>query len=181
MTDIPRRRFVVESLAGPAALAAAAAFGQTAQAAGDVLTIAVIGPGGMGTNHLKLLAARKDVRITYVCDVDANRAQAAGKLASDGGPSPKVVKDLRQVLDDKQVDAVWIATPDHWHAPAGILACDAGKHVYVEKPCCHNIREGRLLLEAARKNKRVVQTGHQSRSTGHVREAMQLLKDGAIG
>jgi predicted dehydrogenase len=181
MSEIPRRRFVVESLAGPAAVAAAAAFGQTAKAASDVLTVGVIGPGGMGTNHLKLLAARKDVRIAYVCDVDANRAQSAAKLAADAGHSPKVVKDLRQVLDDKQVDAVWIATPDHWHAPAGILACDAGKHVYVEKPCAHNVREGRLLLEAARRNKRVVQTGHQSRSTAHVIQAMQLLKEGVIG
>ena len=180
MTDLPRRQFVVESLAGPAALAAAA-FGQTAKAANDQLTVALVGPGGMGTNHLKLLAARKDVRIAYVCDVDGNRSQAAGKTAVDAGHSPKVVKDMRQVFDDKTVDAVWIATPDHWHAPAAILACEAGKHVYVEKPCCHNIREGRLLLEAARKNKRVVQTGHQSRSTAHVREAMQLLKDGVIG
>src|SRR5688500_6219681 len=83
MTEIPRRRFVVDSLAGPAALAAPAAFGQTAKAANDQLTVAVIGPGGMGTAHLKLLAARKDVRIAYVCDVDANRAQAAGKVATD--------------------------------------------------------------------------------------------------
>ena len=181
MTEVHRRRFVVESLAGPAALAAAAAFGQTAKAANDQLTIALIGPGGMGSNHLKLLATRKDVRIAYVCDVDGNRAAAAGKVATDGGHSPKVVKDMRQVFDDKSVDAVWIATPDHWHAPAAILACDAGKHVYVEKPCAHNVREGRLLLEAARRNKRIVQTGHQSRSTAHVRQAMQLLKDGAIG
>src|SRR3954471_6615193 len=129
MTDIPRRRFVVESLAGPAALAAAAAFGQTAQAAGDVLTIAVIGPGGMGTNHLKLLSARKDVRVAYVCDVDANRPASAAKLVEQNGGSPKAVKDLRQVLDDKSIEAVWIATPDHWHAPAAILAIEAGKHV----------------------------------------------------
>lgn len=181
MADLARRQFVAQSLAGPAALAAAAAFGQIAKAANEQLTVAVIGPGGMGSNHLKLLAARNDVRIAYVCDVDANRSQAAGKLVAEAGHSPRVVKDMRQIFDDKQVDAVWIATPDHWHAPAGILACDAGKHVYVEKPCCHNIREGRLLLEASRRNKRVVQTGHQSRSTAHVIQAMQLLKEGVIG
>ena len=88
---------------------------------------------------------------------------------------------MRHVLDDKSVDAVWIATPDHWHAPATILACDAGKHVYVEKPCSHNIREGRLMIEAARRNKRVVQVGTQSRSTAHVRQAMEKLHAGAIG
>src|SRR5687768_965671 len=88
---------------------------------------------------------------------------------------------MRQVFDDKTVDAVWIATPDHWHAPAAILACEAGKHVYVEKPCAHNIREGRLLIEAARKHNRIVQTGTQSRSTEHVRKAVQLLREGAIG
>ncbi len=181
MSELSRRKFVLDSLAGPAALAAAAAFGQIAQAASDKLTVAVIGPGGMGTAHLTLLSARKDVQIAYVCDVDTNRAGEAFKLANKSGHSPKVVKDLRNVLDDKSVDAVWIATPDHWHAPAGILACEAGKHVYVEKPCSHNIREGRLLLEAARRNKRVVQTGHQSRSTPHVRRAMELLHSGAIG
>jgi predicted dehydrogenase len=85
------------------------------------------------------------------------------------------------VLDDGSVEAVWIATPDHWHGPATILACDAGKHVYVEKPCCHNIREGRLMIEAARRNKKVVQVGTQSRSTAHVQKAMARLREGAIG
>jgi predicted dehydrogenase len=95
--------------------------------------------------------------------------------------APKAEKDMRRVLEDKAVDAVVIATPDHWHAPATILACDAGKHVYVEKPCSHNIREGRLMIDAARRAKRVVQAGTQSRSTEHVRRAMELLHGGAIG
>jgi predicted dehydrogenase len=85
------------------------------------------------------------------------------------------------VLDDKTVDAVWIATPDHWHGPAAILACQAGKHVYVEKPCSHNIREGRLMVEAARKHDRVMQVGMQSRSSPTVREGINLLREGAIG
>jgi predicted dehydrogenase len=91
------------------------------------------------------------------------------------------VQDLRQVLDDKAVDAVWIATPDHWHGPAAILACEAGKHVYVEKPCSHNIREGRLMVEAARKHGRVMQVGMQSRSSAMVREGIEMLRGGAIG
>ena len=88
---------------------------------------------------------------------------------------------MREVFDQKDIDAVFIATPDHWHAAATILACGAGKHVYVEKPCCHNLREGRLMIDAARRNKRVVQTGTQSRSTQHVMEAMEALKSGIIG
>jgi predicted dehydrogenase len=98
-----------------------------------------------------------------------------------GGGEPRGVGDMRRIFDDKAVDAVVIATPDHWHAPATLLACAAGKHVYVEKPCCHNIREGRLMIETARRNKMVVQTGTQSRSAPHVLEAMKRLRDGVIG
>jgi predicted dehydrogenase len=136
----------------------------------------------MGTNHLKQLVGYKDVQVAYVCDPDADRLAAAAKLVESAtGVAPKAVKDMRQVLDDKGVDGVFIATPDHWHAPATILACDAGKHVYVEKPCSHNIREGRLMIEAARRNQRVVQVGTQSRSSEHVVKAVQLIREGAIG
>ena len=162
-----------------AALAAAAKLGQAA--ADQPLNIALIGPGGMGTNHLKLLSVRKDVKVQYVCDVDANRLAAAAKVVEQNGGQAKAVKDLRRILDDKSIEAVWIATPDHWHSPAAILAVDAGKHVYVEKPVSHNVREGRLLLDAARRNKRVVQVGMQSRSAAHVREAMEAIRAGEIG
>src|SRR5213075_2347224 len=103
-----------------------------------------------------------------------NRLAKAAKLAETGsGKAPRAVQDLRQVLDDRNVDAVFIATPDHWHAPAAILALDAGKNVYVEKPCCHNIREGRLMAEAVHRSGKLLQVGTQSRSTECVREAMQ--------
>jgi predicted dehydrogenase len=122
------------------------------------------------------------VRVAYVCDADATRLAQAAKMVEEAGhKSPQAVKDLRVVLDDRAVEAVWIATPDHWHAPAAILAAEAKKHVYVEKPCCHNLREGRLMLEAARRNKIVMQVGTQSRSTPHVMAAMQRLHEGAIG
>ena len=171
-----RRTFLQTAAAAVAVPAAApAAVGQ------DKLTIAVIGPGGMGTNHLKLLAPNKSVSIAYVCDVDANRLAAAATLAAAAGHPVKPAKDLRTVLDDKAVQAVWIATPDHWHAPATILAANAGKHVYVEKPCSHNVREGRLMVEAAARNKVVVQVGTQSRSTKTVAEAMNRVHGGAIG
>ena len=179
MRNKARRTFMGQNLAAGAGLFLA---GSARAKAEDVLSVGFIGPGGMGTNHLKLLVQRKDVRIDYLCEPDANRLAAAVKVVKDAtGKEPKAVKDLRQVLDDKSIQAVWIATPDHWHGPATILACDAGKHVYVEKPCSHNIREGRLMIEAARRNKRIVQVGTQSRSSGHIIEAMKRIQSGAIG
>jgi predicted dehydrogenase len=178
---LSRRNFLNQSagFVTAAALASAAKLGLAA--AGDPLNVAVIGPGGMGTAHLNLLAVRKDLRVNYVCDPDANRAASAAKVVEQNGGSAKAVKDMRQVFDDKSIEAVWIATPDHWHSPAAILAVEAGKHVYVEKPVSHNIREGRLLLEAARKNKKVVQVGTQSRSTSMVARAIEIVKRGEIG
>jgi predicted dehydrogenase len=176
-----RRQFLNASAGLVTSTALATAAKLSLAAANEPLKIAVIGPGGMGTNHLRLLSARKDVKVAYVCDVDSNRAAAAAKLVEQNGGSAQAVKDLRRVLDDKTIDAVWIATPDHWHTPAAILATAAGKHVYVEKPVSHNVREGRLLVEAARRNKRVVQVGMQSRSALHVRQAVDILKSGEIG
>jgi predicted dehydrogenase len=179
-----RRKFLKQ---GSTIIASTAAFGlplgaQPSPGANDKIVLGIIGPGGMGMNLLKSFAAQKDVAIAYVCDPDAGRMKlAAQTVAEITGRRPQTVKDLRRVLEDKAVDAVVIATPDHWHAPATILACHAGKHVYVEKPCSHNIREGRLMLEAARRHQRVVQVGTQSRSTEHVTKAIELLRGGAIG
>lgn len=181
MSDLSRREFLGQA-AGTVAAAAVTSGIAAAASSDDTLTVALIGCGGMGGNHLKLLSERKDVHIAYLCDVDADRlAHAIKTVEAAGKPAPKPVKDLRTVLDDKQVDAVWLPMPDHWHAPATILACAAGKHVYVEKPCSHNVREGRLMLEAARKHNRVVQVGTQSRSTPHIQQAVQRLREGAIG
>lgn len=181
MSRLNRRTFIEQSTVSAAALATAASLA-TAADEKEPLTVALIGCGVMGMGHLSLLSARKDARIAYVCDVDSNRLAAAIKRVEQvGKPSPKGVKDLRTVLDDKSVDAVWIATPDHWHTPASLLAVSAGKHVYVEKPVSHNIREGRLLTDAARKHNRIVQVGTQSRSTAHVKRAMELLHEGVIG
>ncbi|MCA9175686.1 MAG: Gfo/Idh/MocA family oxidoreductase [Planctomycetales bacterium] len=146
------------------------------------MVVAVIGVGGMGMNHVRHLAGYPQVEIAAVCDVDANRlALAAAEVENRSGRRPATEQDLRKVLADDRITAVFIATPDHWHTPAALLALEAGKHVYVEKPCCHNIREGRLLVEAARRTGLVVQTGTQSRSSRHVQRAMELLRDGAIG
>lgn len=180
METTPRRDFL--KAAGLTA-AALAVHTETARAADPrQVTIAVIGTGGMGGNHVRLLAARKDVKIAYLCDVDQNRVSAAAKtVESATGAAPQMVADMRRVLQDKSVEAVWIATPDHWHAPASILALDAGKHVYVEKPCCHNVREGRLMAEAVKRSGKCLQVGTQTRSTPCAAAGIQQLREGKIG
>jgi predicted dehydrogenase len=130
-----------------------------------------------GRSLCEAFAKQADARLAYVCDTDRQRLESvSSRFGAD-----KAVGDLREILDDPAVDAVAIATPDHWHAPAAILACEAGKHVYVEKPCSHNIREGRLMIDAARRHDRVVQVGTQTRSSPGVQEAIQLLREGAVG
>jgi predicted dehydrogenase len=180
MANNSRRSFLKST--GLGLVAAGAASAGAVAGANDRIVVGVIGPGGMGTGHLRHLVGRKDVEIAYVCDPDRNRAGAAADLVVKAtGRRPQAVGDLRRILEDRAVTAVFIATPDHWHAPAAILALDAGKHVYVEKPCSHNIREGRLMVEAARRNRKVCQVGTQSRSTETVMQAMQMLREGAIG
>jgi predicted dehydrogenase len=174
-----RRTFLATSAAGAAALAVPSA----APAAGqpDKLTVALVGCGGMGRHHLGHLVKHPQLKIAYVCDVDSTRLADAAKVAADAGHQVKAEKDLRKVLEDKALHAVWMATPDHWHAPGAILAADHGKHVYVEKPCSHNVREGRLMIEAGKRNKVVIQVGTQSRSTKTCAEAIDRIKGGAIG
>lgn len=174
-----RRTFVMSAGASAAALAMAS---KSHALEDDRLVLGVIGPGGMGTGHLNLLTTRSDVVVAYVCDPDRERAAAAAKLVEDRtGKAPRVTADMREVYDDQSVDAIFIATPDHWHAPAAILALDAGKHVYVEKPCCHNIREGRLMVDAAHRSGKALQVGTQSRSTNCVREGVERIHKGEIG
>ncbi len=114
-----------------------------------------------------------------MCDPDAKRLGEAAKQA--GIDASCAVTDMRRLLDNKSIDAVVIATPDHWHTPAVLLALEAGKHVYVEKPCSQNFRESQLLLEASRDSDRIVQHGTQQRSSSHTRDAMAMLRDGVIG
>jgi predicted dehydrogenase len=176
-----RRRFLKQ--AGVTTLAAAAT-ASTAHAASaeNRIRVGVIGPGGMGMNHVKNLAARDDVQIVAVCDVDKNRlATAASHVETATGKRPVATGDMRTLLDDASIDAVFVATPDHWHAPAAILALDAGKHVYVEKPCCHNVREGRLMADAVKRSGKMLQVGTQSRSTPCVMDGIKRVLDGEIG
>lgn len=176
----PRRSFLKQ--AGTSAVVASAAGALHAASVSDRLRIGVIGPGGMGMNHVRNLARRDDVQIAAVCDVDSNRlGTAAAHVASETRRRPTATGDMRKILDDPSVDAVLIATPDHWHAPAAILALDAGKHVYVEKPCCHNVREGRLMIDAVQRSGKVLQVGTQSRSTECVADGIQRVLNGEIG
>jgi predicted dehydrogenase len=148
----------------------------------DPLVVAVMGMGGRGTELANEFATQGGSVVRYVCDVDeANAGRAAKVVTERQGEAPKVATDFRTILDDKSVDALVIAAPDHWHAPAAILACAAGKHVYVEKPCCHNPHEGELLVAAARKYNRVVQHGTQRRSWPKNVEGVELVRSGGIG
>lgn len=180
MKEIERRDFLTQVGIGAAAWAASTTVG--AAEISDRVTIGVIGTGGMGTNHVRLLAGRKDVTVAAVCDVDAERlATAAGIVESTTGKRPQTTSDLRRILDEPRIDAVLIATPDHWHAPAALLALEAGKHVYVEKPLCHNVHEGRLLADAVARTGKLLQVGTQSRSSAVIADAIDRVRQGSIG
>ncbi|MCY2966410.1 MAG: Gfo/Idh/MocA family oxidoreductase [Planctomycetota bacterium] len=174
-TAATRREFLQTVGAGVAVGALAA----DSQAADPPLRVALVGCGGRGTHDASLFVANPGVELAWVCDVDANRLSAVASKFKI--PEARSTGDLRRVLDDKSVDIVLVATPDHWHSLASIMACDAGKHVYVEKPISHNVREGRLLVEAAERNKVRVQHGTQSRSTAMMIQAVALLRSGIIG
>ena len=183
MAETTRRSFLQQSGAGVAgAVALNAAVGVRAASVSEKIGMAAIGTGGQGTNLARSFSKQKDVEIHMVCDTDRLRAERAARdVGSITGKTPRVVQDLREVLDNQSIDAVTVATPDHWHGPATLLAVEAGKHVYVEKPCAHNVREGRLMVEASRRHNKVIQVGTQSRSSPAIQEAMSLLHDGAIG
>jgi predicted dehydrogenase len=150
--------------------------------ANDRVNVAVVGIGGRGSFHLRTYLGLPTARITGLCDVNqAAREVAQAAVAKAGQDKAAEYEDMRKLFDDKNVDAVSIATPNHWHALSAIWAVQAGKDVYVEKPASHNIFEGHQMIAAARKHKRMMQVGSQSRSTPLKMEAMKLLHDGAIG
>jgi predicted dehydrogenase len=156
--------------------------GSAARVPSDTINVAVVGIRSRGSVHYEQFSKLPNVRVAVLCDVDENLfPKALEKLKELGNDKVKVETDIRRVLDDKNIDAISIATPDHWHAPATIWACQAGKDVYVEKPCSHNIWEGRKMVEAARKYNRIVQVGFQNRSNEGIKAAIKLLHEGGIG
>jgi predicted dehydrogenase len=151
-------------------------------AASARLVISVMGVNGRGLALAEEFARHPDCHVAYICDVDSRAAaRCAEAVQALADRRPRMLKDFRHSLDDKDVDALVIAAPDHWHAPASLLALQAGKHVYVEKPCGHNPREGELLVEGQRKYRRIVQMGNQQRSSPHTREALRIVREGIIG
>jgi len=141
-----------------------------------------MGLNGRGMAHIEGLLGTSNVEVAYVCDVDRRALdRGAAAVEKKQGSVPKKVSDFRRMLEDKEVDAITIAVPNHWHAPAAILACAAGKHVYVEKPGSHNAREAELLVKAAGTHRRLVQMGNQRRSWPWVIEAVDKVRSGEIG
>ncbi len=141
-----------------------------------------MGVNNRGRAIAKGMLSTSRADLVYICDVDRRAAEQVGEMVSKNQSStPRIIGDFRQMLDDPTVDAVVVATPNHWHAPATILACDAGKHVYVEKPCSHTAAEGQWAIDAARRNDRVVQTGTQRRSWPAIVEAISKVRSGEIG
>lgn len=178
MHAINRRHFLQSSLAALSAVSAASA----ADKANDKIHLAVLGVHGRGRGLLSGFSSFEDVEIVAVCDPDENVIGKALKSINQRQKrEPKIVKDLRRVFDDRDISAVVIATPDHWHALATIWACQAGKHVYVEKPVSHNLIEGRRMVEAARKYDRIVQVGTQRRSGAHYHSAAEFVRSGKLG
>ena len=152
-----------------------------ARSANEKIVVAVVGLNGRGMVHAQNFSRLENAELAYLCDVDSTvLGKAARSLASHPRP-PKAIGDFRRALDDKNVDVISIATPDHWHAPMAMLALQAGKHVYLEKPCGHNARECELLVASQARHKRLVQQGSQQRSSQRTIQALAAIRDGAIG
>jgi predicted dehydrogenase len=148
----------------------------------DTIGVAIVGLNGQGKTHIRHFSEIEGVRVVALCDVDERVLQQAGAMVEQRtGTRPKLYTDLRHLLEDKAVDAVSTATPNHWHALLTIWACQAGKDVYVEKPACWSFEEGEKMIEAARKYNRIVQVGHQTRSDPVTRLAVQRAWAGEIG
>ncbi len=182
-----RRTFIKKTAAGTAALSLGSmAMPKMSYAsilgANDRINTAVIGVRSRGKTHVKAIHADPNAKVLYNCDVDDTIiAEHNSWCQKEVGYIPKVEKDFRKVLEDKDVDAIFIATPEHWHAPMAIMAMQAGKHVYVEKPCSHNPYENDLLVAAQKKYNKKVQMGNQQRSAGTSIMAVNEIREGIIG
>jgi predicted dehydrogenase len=153
-----------------------------ARSANERVRVAIVGVRGRGADLAGLFTGCKDSEVVAVCDIDdAALEHPLKRIESAGGKAPRTEKDFRRLLDDKSIDAIAIATPDHWHALITVMACQAGKDVYCEKPASHNLVEGRRMVEAARKYKRIVQLGTQRRSSEYVNDAVEHVRSGGIG
>jgi predicted dehydrogenase len=184
-----RRDFIKKTVLGTAALS----FGGVLQGfsaksyqniigANERINVGVMGVNSRGLALATNFASQKNCKIIYISDVDTRAAEKCiASVTKIAGSSPKAAPDFRKALEDKDLDAMVVATPDHWHAPAALLAMKAGKHVYLEKPCSYSPREGEILVQAAAKYKKVLQMGNQRRSWPNVIQAIDEIKSGVIG
>jgi len=180
MHTVNRRDFIRTSTSLVAAAAAATMSSATAAERGKRVRHAVIGTGGQGGTHSRVFHGIENCELVAICDVDAaHREKVRDAIGNPAGL--KLYEDFRELLKDESIDSVSIATCDHWHTPVALHALKAGKHVYVEKPCSHNVREGVVLVEAARKTGKCVQHGTQSRSSEGIRAAIEYLRSGKLG
>lgn len=181
MPSQSRRRFL-SSIAGGTACFVGAGLRPSVASANDRIAVGLIGFNGMGFHHVQQVASNPRARAVALCDIDdAVLARGVSKVKQLAGNTPRTSRDFRSIIDDKSIDAVVIATPHHWHCPIAVPALLAGKDVYVEKPASHVFHEGRLLVDAARKNKCIVQHGTQMRSSPVLVEAAEVLKSGILG
>jgi Oxidoreductase family, NAD-binding Rossmann fold len=180
MPDLKRRDFLRQC---SAAVATASLVGPARWAgANDRIRVAVLGLGNRGRGHIREAASIENVEVATICDPDETRmARSASDCETAGQRRPKCEADLRRVLEDKTIDVISVATPNHWHALATIWACQAGKHVYAEKPVAHNLEESRRMLEVVRKSGRIVAAGTQRRSNPNFKKMVRLLREGVIG
>lgn len=185
-TNNSRRQFLRSAASGALSAAAASAIASRAwaapESAGKTLKLGIIGVGWRGTALMQGFLVRPDCRVVALCDPNQHRlSQARDTAVSSAGANPGTTTNMDEILGDDKIDAVVIATPDHWHALATIRACQAGKHVYVEKPVCNQIWEGQQTVEAARKYDRIVQGGMQSRSAPYSSTAREYIRSGKLG
>ena len=177
-----RRKFIETSTASAAATTLGFNLTSYAGSPNGTIRVAVVGVKGQGNSHIRQYNNMANVEIAALCDVDESVLnQRLSEVEKAKGKKPAAFTDFRKLLEDKNIDAISIATPNHWHSLMGIWACQAGKHVYLEKPCSHTYWEGKQLVAAARKYNRIVQHGTNSRSGVALREAMQKLREGVIG
>lgn len=180
-SPVSRRRFL-QTMSAAAGMSLLRAPSLGAAGASRRVRVGVMGVHARGLAHIEALLSLPEVEVAWVCDVDERAlGPAAAAAEKRQGRRPQTTRDLREMLEDPGVDAVTIAAPNHWHAPAAILACGAGKHAYVEKPGSHNAAEAAWIVEAAKRRSRHVQLGTQRRSWPWVGEAMRALHDGVIG
>src|SRR5438874_5743690 len=174
-----RRQFIKRVAQTAAALSAASAVStERVPGANERVRVGLIGCGGRGLFDAKLMRDVPNVEFVAVCDLYPPHLARASEWA---GTSAKAYKDFRRLLEQKDIDAVLVATPDHWHAIPAVLACQAGKDVYVEKPLAHNIQEGRTMVDWAHRHNRVVQMGAQQRSAPHYAEVIRIIQSGELG